>query len=127
MKGVVANAPSAHNIPVVQIESKTTQIDDVVEFDINERLKESFGVSVSGIDIGAIEIDKSSDGFRQLISVTRDLASATAKAENETRIKDIVDNNGYMCILYDKWLEPSIWNFIEIIVKTFRSKRGQEA
>lgn len=33
----------------------------------------------------------------------------------------------YMCILYDKWLEPSIWNFIEIIVKTFRSKRGQEA
>lgn len=23
----------------------------------------------------------------------------------------------YMCILYDKWLEPSIWQFREILVK----------
>ena len=91
VKDVVANAPSAHNIPVVQIESKTAQINDVVEFDLGERLKESFGVSVSDIDIGAIEIDKSSDGFRQLMSVTRDLAGATARAEAEARIKDIAD------------------------------------
>lgn len=91
VKDVVANAPSAHNIPVVQIESKTALINDVVEFDLSERLRESFGVSVSGIDIGVIEIDKSSDGYRQLMGVTRDLASATAKAETEARIKDITD------------------------------------
>ena len=30
----------------------------------------------------------------------------------------------YMCILYDKWLEPPVWDFIEIIVKTFRRKKG---
>ena len=30
----------------------------------------------------------------------------------------------YMCILYDKWLEPPIWDFIEIIVKALRTKRG---
>lgn len=28
----------------------------------------------------------------------------------------------YMCILYDKWLEPPIWDFIELMVKAFRSK-----
>lgn len=28
----------------------------------------------------------------------------------------------YMCILYDKWLEPPVWDFIEIVVKTFRKK-----
>ena len=28
----------------------------------------------------------------------------------------------YMCILYDKWLEPPVWDFIETIVKGFRSK-----
>lgn len=28
----------------------------------------------------------------------------------------------YMCILYDKWLEPPIWDFIEMTVKAFRSK-----
>jgi len=27
----------------------------------------------------------------------------------------------YMCILYDKWLEPPIWEFVERLVKTIRS------
>ncbi len=26
----------------------------------------------------------------------------------------------YMCILYDKWLEPPVWDFVEILVKAFR-------
>ena len=30
----------------------------------------------------------------------------------------------YMCILYDKWLEPPIWDFIEIIVKSFRARKN---
>ena len=91
VKDVVANAPSANNIPLVQIESKTAQINDVVEYNIGERFKETFGVTVSGVDIGAIEIDKTSDGYRQLISVTKDLAGATVKAEAEAKIKDIAD------------------------------------
>ena len=89
VKDAVANAPAAHDIPVVQIESKTAQINDVVEYDLSERLKETFGVVVSGIDIGAIEIDKSGEGYRQLMSVTQELASATAKAEAEAKIRDI--------------------------------------
>lgn len=91
VKDAVANAPAAHNIPVVQIESKTAQINDVVEYDLSERLKETFGVVVSGVDIGSIEIDKSSDEYRQLMSVTKDLAGATAKAEAEAKVKDIAD------------------------------------
>lgn len=89
VKDAVANAPAAHNIPVVQLESRTAQINDVVEYDIAERLKESFGVLVSGVDIGAIEIDKSDDGYRQLMSVTKDLVGATARAEAEAKIRDI--------------------------------------
>ena len=87
VKDTVANAPAAHDIPVIQIESKTAQINDAVEYDLSERLKETFGVVVSGIDIGAIEIDKSSVGYRQLMSVTKDIASATAKAEAEAKIQ----------------------------------------
>ena len=30
----------------------------------------------------------------------------------------------YMCILYDKWLEPPVWDFIEAVVKGFRSKKA---
>lgn len=32
----------------------------------------------------------------------------------------------YMCILYDKWLEPPVWGFCERLVKTFRSQPKSE-
>ena len=89
VKDTISNAPATNNIPLVQIETKTAQINDVIEYDIGERLKEKFGVVVSGVDIGAIEIDKSSEGYRQLMSVTKDIASATAQAEAQARIRDI--------------------------------------
>lgn len=104
VKDAVANAPAANNIPVVQIESKTAQINDAVEYDIGERLKENFGVTVSGVDIGAIEIDKSSDGYRQLMSVTQDFAGATAKAEAEAKIKDIADKQRIEAENYEETL-----------------------
>ena len=30
----------------------------------------------------------------------------------------------YMCILYDKWLEPPVWDFVEVVVKALRQTRG---
>lgn len=91
VKDCVANAPAVHDIPLVQIESKTAQINDVIEYDLSERLKENFGIIVSGIDIGTIEIDKSSEGYRQLMSVTKDVTTATIKAETAAKVKDIAD------------------------------------
>ncbi len=32
----------------------------------------------------------------------------------------------YMCILYDKWLEPPVWDFVEKLVKTIR-KQAQDS
>ena len=89
VKDTVANAPAANNIPLGQIETKTAQMNDVIEYDLSQRLKENFGVVVSGVDIGAIELDKSSEGYRQLMSVTREIAGATVKAEAEAKIRDI--------------------------------------
>jgi len=91
VKDTVANAPSANDIPLVQIESKTAQITDVIEYDIGERLKESFGVAVSGVDIGAIELDKSSNGYLQLMAVTKELAAVTVQAQTAANIKNIHD------------------------------------
>lgn len=87
VKDTIANAPSAHNIPVIQIESKTAQINDAVEYDISERLKESFGILVSGVDIGAIEIDKTSEGYRQLMAVTKDIAAIRVEAETQDYVE----------------------------------------
>lgn len=83
VKDVVANAPATHNIPVIQIETKTAQINDMVEYDLAERLKENFGILVSGIDIGAIEIDKNSEGYHQLMAVTKNIAAVRIEAETQ--------------------------------------------
>lgn len=91
VKDAVANAPAAHNIPVIQIESKVGMINDAVEFDIGNRLKETFGVTVSGVDISVIEIDKFSAGYRQLMAITKDVTTATVQAQTVASIKDIHD------------------------------------
>ena len=87
VKDAVANAPAANNIPVIQIETKTAQINDAVEYDIGERLKESFGVLASGVDIAAIEIDKTSEGYRHLMAVTRDIAATRVEAETQDYVE----------------------------------------
>lgn len=91
VKDAVANAPAAHNIPVVQIESKGGMINDAVELDIGDRLKETFGVTVSGVDISTIEIDKSSEGYRQLMAITKEVTAATVQAQTAANIRDIQD------------------------------------
>lgn len=87
VKDAVANAPAANNIPVIQIEAKTAQINDAVEYDIGERLKETFGVLVSGVDIAAIEIDKTSEGYCHLMAVTRDIAATRVEAETQDYVE----------------------------------------
>lgn len=32
----------------------------------------------------------------------------------------------YICILYDKWLEPPVWGFVDELVKTIRSVEAEE-
>lgn len=91
VKNVVANAPAAHNIPVVQIERKMMQITELVEDDLKQRLSDNFGVSVSGVDIGAIEIDRMNDGYQQLMKVTQDVATATVQAQTAVNIKEMQD------------------------------------
>lgn len=87
VKDTVANAPAANNIPVVQLETKTAMINDAVEYNIVQRLKENFGVDISGVDIGAIELDKSSDGYRQLMVITKDITTAKTQAETADYIE----------------------------------------
>ena len=91
VKAAVANAPADLGIPLVQIERGLAKVHDVVEPQIKERLSSDFGVEVSGVDISAIELDKTSDGYRQLMSVTRDVEQATVQAQTEVNIKNLHD------------------------------------
>lgn len=87
VKDVVANAPAQNNIPVIQIETKIGIINDVAELNIKDRLRENFGVDVSGVDISAVEIDKTSEGYRQLMAVTKDITATKIQAETQDYVE----------------------------------------
>ncbi|WP_242945472.1 SPFH domain-containing protein [Hespellia stercorisuis] len=91
VKGVVANAPAEKNIPVVQIERDIPRINELIEADVKSRFENDFGVNITAIDINAIEVDKSSEGYIQLKSVTQDIAAATVQAQSEVNIKNLHD------------------------------------
>lgn len=84
VKKVVANAPTEKNIPVVQIERYISEINDMVEGDVRDRLERDFGVNVTALDINAIDVDKSSEGYKQLMAVTKDLT--TERMQTQQRI-----------------------------------------
>ena len=87
VKNAVAGAPVLHGISVIQIESKLAAITAVVEDELALRLREDFGVSASGADIGAIEIDRGSEGYARLCEVTRDATAATVLARTQADIE----------------------------------------
>lgn len=92
VKSAVANAPEENGIPVVQLERKIDQINDLVEGRIKSRLYDEFGVTVSSVDIAVIDVDKTSDGYQQLKAVTQDLTTATMQARTEVDIREMKDS-----------------------------------
>lgn len=91
VKDIVASAPTTHNISVMQIESKTSAINDAVESNLSKRLKDTFGVIASGIDIGTIEIDKSSRGYCELVAITKDITTATIQSHTAANIENYAE------------------------------------
>ena len=89
VKSVVASAPSGLNISLAQIESETNKISTKIEKELCKRLFDSFGVTVSNVDISDIEIDKSSNEYKQLMSITKDVVSTKIKAETEDYVEKI--------------------------------------
>lgn len=81
VKDGVANASAEHNIPLISIESKTDVINEKVELNIKDRLEELFSVSVTGVDLEAIEIDKENNAYLELKRITKDIT--TGKTESE--------------------------------------------
>ena len=89
VKNVVANAAATHGISVVQLERRITFVNQVVEDNLKNKLHDEFCVKLIGVDISAIEVDKSSEGYVALMSVTRDISTAAVKARAEA------DNENY--------------------------------
>jgi hypothetical protein len=91
IKGVVSNIPADKQIPVVQMERKLLEINDIVASYLKPRLENDFGVNMKGFDLATLEIDKESDGYRELRKVTADQTTKVTVAQTDVGIKNIQD------------------------------------
>ena len=89
---IVSDIPSEYNLSVVQIERKKNEVNVRAESLLRERLYTDFGIYLSGLDIEAIDIDKTSIEYRQLMTMTKERDVALSQAKLNAQIKDIQDS-----------------------------------
>ncbi len=88
VKDEVANAPSEHNIPLINISSKIGLINETVELKIKDRMSEVFGIECTGFEISAIELDKESEAYGELKAITKDLQKDVALKRKEIDLEN---------------------------------------
>jgi membrane protease subunit (stomatin/prohibitin family) len=91
VKGIITNIPADNGIPVLQMERKILDINDLIAARLKSRLESDFGVNLKGFDLASIEVDKESDGYAQLKLVTADQAAKTTVAQTDLNIKNMQD------------------------------------
>lgn len=89
-KAIIANAPIERGIPVVQIERKIEDINEAISAKLVEDFKD-FGISIKRFDLSRISMDKDSDAWTQLRSVTADIQTQTIKAQSDVNIRNLYD------------------------------------
>lgn len=91
IKGVVTNMPADNGIPVLQMERKILEVNDLVSKYLASRLETDFGVNMKGLDIAALEVDKEAEGYAELRKVTAEQTTKTTVAQTDVNIKNMED------------------------------------
>lgn len=90
-KNYVINCPLDNKIPVLQVERKILDISDAIQKRLTVDLANSFGISLSRLDISNISIDKESSGYSVLYNMTVDQQQSTINAQGQINIKNMDD------------------------------------
>ena len=91
VKGVVTNIPQDNGIPVLQMERKILEVNDIVTQYLKPRLENDFGVNMKAIDISAIEVDKESDGYRELRKITAAQTTRIIETQTDVNVQNLTD------------------------------------
>jgi membrane protease subunit (stomatin/prohibitin family) len=94
IKGIIANAPIDNGIPVLQLERKLIDINDLVAPRIRKAFEEDFGVNLKRFDLSDIEIDKETPEYDELRAVTANLETAMRQKQNAVNMKNLEDTQG---------------------------------
>ncbi|MBK9413569.1 MAG: SPFH domain-containing protein [Bacteroidetes bacterium] len=91
VKGTITNIPSDNGMPVLQLERKLLEINDMIQPRIKEALENSFGVNLKRFDLSVIDFDKESDGYKELRKITAEQQAKTVEAQTNVGIKNLED------------------------------------
>lgn len=91
VKGYITNLPTDKGIPVLQIERKILEINDLIEPKIREAFVNDFGVNLKRFDLATIEADKESQGYAELRKITAEQTMKTTVAQTDVSIKNLED------------------------------------
>lgn len=91
VKSFVSNAPTDYQLPVLQIERRIAEVNDMIQDKLKAEFSEDFGVNVKRLDISAIDVDKESDGYRELRRVTAAQQEKTITAQTDVNIQNMQD------------------------------------
>lgn len=89
VKGIISNVPADHGMPVLQIERKLLDINELIAPRIAQAFQDDFGVNLVRFDLATIEVDKSTEEYRQLRSITADLEMAMRQKQNDIAIRNL--------------------------------------
>jgi membrane protease subunit (stomatin/prohibitin family) len=91
VKGIITNIPSDNGMPVLQMERKLLDINDLIAARLKARLESDFGVNLKGFDLASIDVDKESQGYAELRKVTAEQSTKTTVAQTDVNIKNLND------------------------------------
>ena len=116
IKSIVLNIPKKNNIPVVQIETQLNEINgDLKEHEVSE-IQNLFGIKINRFTVDLIDIDKESQSYQKLRSLTADITERkvltqtdveidTIEAQSEVNIKNLQDQQRINSENLEKTLE----------------------
>jgi membrane protease subunit (stomatin/prohibitin family) len=91
IKGVISNIPSDKGMPVLQMERKILEVNDIISGYLKSRIETDFGVNMKALDLAAIEVDKESHGYAELRKMTAEQTMKTTVAQADVNIKNLED------------------------------------
>ena len=94
IKGIITNIPSDKGIPVLQMEKKLLEINDLIAAYLKPRMENDFCVNMKGFDLATIDVDKESQGYAELRKVTAEQTTKTTVAQTDVNIKNMQDMQG---------------------------------
>ncbi len=87
----LVNLASAKNIPLVQVGARISEVGEALTSKMGEVLQ-TFGVKLNDFVIESIELNKESEGFKDLMQVTRDQQRKLVEAQGQAAVDNVKDS-----------------------------------